>query len=296
MMDSASRTENSSDYLEFETGDFVFSNYGTVGGRVSSYDGDAQILNFAGASLNGGLSTGGGNDAVVNAGTIKGNIDLGSGTNSLVNFWLVESGSTLSVGAGNSVENYNVISPGGFDTVKTTALTGNYNQYASGSYITTLASVTSADKIDISGTASLLGSVVVNRTGAIGNTGSATIMTSGGTLTNNITSVTQNGWQYAVNRVAGSGGGTTYYRYDLANCCGHYVVATSSMVGDGVNWSTHLYVSDGMGGYNITGLTVLPTSADQLVLSWNRMSLIVLRELAPAHGSAAQRRGHPRRS
>jgi len=262
--------------VKLETGDLVFSNYGTVGGRVSSFDGDIQILNFTGASLNGGIQTAAGNDVVVNVGTVKGNIGLGAGTNSFVNFWggLVESGTTFSVGTGNSFENYGVISPGGWNSVQTTTFTGDYDQYASAAYLTTLQGPSVADRIAVSGTAELAGAVVVNRTGAIGNSGSAVIMTSGGSLTNTVTSLTQNGWQYALSVVPGSSGGTTYYRYDLANCCGNYVLATPSMIGDGVNWSTRLYESDGLGGYNVTSLTTLPTTGDQLVLSWNRLALM----------------------
>jgi hypothetical protein len=260
--------------VKLETGDLVFSNYGKVGGRVSSYDGDIQILNFAGAFLNGGIQTAAGNDVVINTGTIKGNINLGTGTNSFVNFGLVESGATFSVGAGNSLENYGLISPGGWSNVQTTTFTGDFDQYASAAYLLTLQGASVADQIAVSGTAEIAGAVVVNRTGAIGNTGSAVIMTSGGSLTNTITSLTQNGWQYALSVVPGSAGGTTYYRYDLANCCGNYVLATPSMIGDGVSWSTRLYESDGSGGYNITSLTTLPTTGDQLVLSWNRLALM----------------------
>ena len=262
--------------VKLETGDLVFSNFGKVGGRVSSFDGDIQILNFAGAQLNGGIQTAAGNDVVVNVGTVKGDIALGSGANSFVNFWggLVESGATFSVGAGNSFENYGVISPGGGNSVQTTTFTGDYDQYASAAYLTTLKGASSADRIAVSGSAEIAGAVVVNRTGAIGNSGSAVIMTSGGSLTNTVTSLTQNGWQYALAVVPGSSGGATYYRYDLANCCGNYVLATPSMVGDGVNWSTRLYVSDGSGGYNVTSLMTLPSTGDQLVLSWNRLPLM----------------------
>lgn len=262
--------------VKLETGDFVFSNYATVGGRVSSFDGDIQILNFAGASLNGGILTAAGNDVVINVGTIKGDIDLGAGTNSFVNFWggVLESGATFSVGAGNSFENYGVISPGGWNNVRTTTFNGDFDQYASAAYLTTLQGSSIADQIAVSGSAELAGAVIVNRTGAIGNSGSAVIMTSGGSLTNNITSLTQNGWQYALSVVPGSSGGTTYYRYDLANCCGNYVAATPSMIGDGVNWSTRLYEPDGHGGYTMTSLTTLPTTVTQLVLSWNRLALM----------------------
>lgn len=262
--------------VKLETGDIVFKNYGTVGGRVSSFDGDVQVLNFAGGSLNGGIQTAGGNDAVVNLGTVKGNISLGAGSNSFVNFWggLVEPGSTFAVGAGNSFENYGAVSPGGFGKVQVTALTGDYDQYASAAYLATLAGASNADRLEVSGTAELAGAVLVNRIGAIGDTGSAVLMTSGGAMTNNISLLTQNGWRYALSHVPGTSGGTTYYRYDLANCCGNYVVATPSMIGDGINWSTRLYEPDGHGGYTMTSLTTLPTTGDQLVLSWNRMALM----------------------
>ncbi len=219
------------------------------------------------------ITTGAGLDILANAGTIRGEIDLGAGLNSFYNNagGIVEA-TRIDVGAGNYITNSGTFSPGGYDTVATTTMTGIFLQFSNGTYLATLAGPASADRVDITGNATLAGSVVINRTGAIGNTGSIAIMTSGGTLTNNGVSVTQNGWQYAVSRLAGSSGGTTYYRYDLNNH-GQYVVATASTPGDGTNYSTRLYVSDGFGGYTITSLTVLPTTGDQLVLSWNRLNL-----------------------
>ncbi len=66
-----------------------------------------------------------------------------------------------------------------------------------GSYVTTLASPTSADKLAVTGDATVKGTVVVNRTGSIGNTGQVAILTATGTLTNSA-SVTQNGWGYSL--------------------------------------------------------------------------------------------------
>ena len=255
-----------------------------VSGTISSITiGDAGSAIYNYGVITQKIKTGAGAlDLLSNFGTIRGEVDLGSGTNVFTNrFEGIVEAATINVGTGGEFNNYGTLSPGGAGTVQTTTVTGNFVQFkkvnytqVKGIYLVTLAGANSADRVNITGTAKLEDSVVVNRTGAIGDTGSATIMTSTGTLTNNISSLTQNGWRYALNRVAGSVGGTTYYRYDLANCCGQYVVATSSMIGDGVNWSTRLYVSDGMGGYTITSLFVLPTSADQLVLSWNRQSLM----------------------
>ncbi|WP_439542731.1 autotransporter outer membrane beta-barrel domain-containing protein [Hyphomicrobium sp.] len=248
-----------------------WQNSGVINGNITftaTSGGFGTIKNSG--TINGTITANSGGQ-LENLGVVTGNIIMPTGNILNLSGGVINSGSTIEVSA-NGFYNHGVLSPGGDGNVQTTSISNYYSQSSTGSYVTTLASPTSADKLEVADDARVHGKVVVNRTGVIGDTGSVTIMSSNGTLTNNISSVTQNGWQYAVNRVAGSSG-TTYYRYDYTNCCGNYVLATTSTPGDGTNYSTNLYVSDGMGGYTITGLTLLPTAADQLVLSWNRMSL-----------------------
>ena len=106
-----------------------------------------------------------GNDAVVNNGVVLGSVDLGSGANTLNNegsgrFY---SGTALNLGAGNAFTNSGLLSPGGDDVSSTTALTGNLVQATGGNYLVTLdgAQVNVNDRVDVSGTADLAGTVQV---------------------------------------------------------------------------------------------------------------------------------------
>lgn len=94
---------------------------------------------------------------------IYGNIILGGGVNAINNNSgaYFAPGTTVSVGAGNLVTNLGTISPGDFYTQQTTTLTGNYVQETkagSGNYLNDLfLNNNTADRIDISGTATLGG-------------------------------------------------------------------------------------------------------------------------------------------
>ncbi len=106
-----------------------------------------------------------GNDAVVNNGVILGSVDLGSGANTLSNegSGILYSGTQLNVGAGNTFTNFGLLSPGGDEVLQTTALTGNLVQATGGNYLVTLdgAQVNVNDRVDVSGTADLAGTVQV---------------------------------------------------------------------------------------------------------------------------------------
>jgi hypothetical protein len=105
-----------------------------------------------------------GNDSVVNNGHMIGNVDLGAGANALNvdGSGRFDTGTLVDLGSGNALTNYGIVSPGGDDVLLTTALTGNLVQ-SGGNYIVTLdgTTVNLNDRIDISGTADMTGTVQV---------------------------------------------------------------------------------------------------------------------------------------
>ena len=110
----------------------------------------------------GNASSGIGPDTVNNFGTVIGNVLLGSGRNAFNNMAgaVFNAGSTVDLGAGNTLTNAGTLSPGGAGVIQATALTGNLVQTATGRLLTdiNLAGGTS-DRVNISGTASLAGAV-----------------------------------------------------------------------------------------------------------------------------------------
>ena len=119
------------------------------------------------------IIAGPGNETVSNAGTIVGNVDLGAGVNNFTNQvgGVFASGPTVNIlgpGAtsGGLLTNKGTISPGGDNTVQTTTITGSYNQVAGATYVVTmdpnLGARGSADRINVTGTAQLDGSVRIN--------------------------------------------------------------------------------------------------------------------------------------
>lgn len=134
--------------------------------------------------INGSITVNSGGK-IENFGVITGNIFMPTGY--VVNYsgGVINSGSTFNLSS-YGFSNYGVLSPGGDDAVQTTSISGDFRQglYSgkAGSYVTTLASPTSADKLAVTGDATIAGTVVVNRTGSIGNTGQVAILTATGTL------------------------------------------------------------------------------------------------------------------
>ena len=166
------------------------------GGATNTLSTYALLTTMAG--INGTTVTGGiGNEAITNFGHMIGSIDLGSGTNTINNrpynnnpslsAGVFDSGSTINLGGtavGNVFTNDGLLSPGAFLKVMTTNVNGNFVQTASGS-CGTFGQPTSAcgyygidvdfqnataDRLNVTGTASVSGAVVVN----IGNAGDAT--------------------------------------------------------------------------------------------------------------------------
>jgi outer membrane autotransporter protein len=98
-------------------------------------------------------------------GTVTGSVNLGAGGNAFNNLasGRLISGATVNLGAGNTLENYGTLSPGGGDRVMTTDVTGNLVQAASGKFATDLdVQNAQADRINVSGTSNLEGTVEIN--------------------------------------------------------------------------------------------------------------------------------------
>ncbi len=140
------------------------------GAGVQFLDGVNNLLTTNGTlgSANGisgyAVAATGGNDSVVNNGSMTGNVDLGSGTNKLNvdGSGRYDMGATVKLGSGNALTNYGIVSPGGDDALLTTALTGNLVQ-SGGTYVVTLdgAQMNVNDRIDVSGSADMSGKVQV---------------------------------------------------------------------------------------------------------------------------------------
>ena len=106
-----------------------------------------------------------GNDQVNNTGLVMGSINLGSGVNGFDNMQgaVFDAGATVDVGAGNLVNNQGLFSPGGFQNVFTTTITGNLAQTTTGTYgvDVDIQHVTS-DWTNVTGTATMSGYVLAN--------------------------------------------------------------------------------------------------------------------------------------
>jgi uncharacterized protein with beta-barrel porin domain len=129
-----------------------------------------------------------GNNTVNNFGTVTGNVVLGSGTNAFNNQAgaLFNTGATVNLGAGNTLANAGTLSPGGAGTIQTTALTGNLTQSATGRLLAdiNIAGATS-DRVNVSGTAALAGTVQVQLQNPILGPWQQTVLSATGGTTNN---------------------------------------------------------------------------------------------------------------
>jgi uncharacterized protein with beta-barrel porin domain len=147
-------------------------------------------------------TTAGGNNTVNNFGTVTGSVILdsttavgnmilggGGGANAFNNRvgGVFNSGTTVSLGAGNTLTNAGTLSPGGVGVIQTTALSGNLVQTSAGRLVVDLnIAGATADRINVSGTANLAGAAqlqvqnptlapwqqtIVSATGGTTNTG-----------------------------------------------------------------------------------------------------------------------------
>jgi uncharacterized protein with beta-barrel porin domain len=148
------------------------------------------LTNFGTVTALSGLAITGdtGNNTVNNFGTVIGNVVLGSGANAFNNMagGFFNSGATVNLGAGNTLTNAGTLSPGGAGVIQTTALTGNLVQSTTGRLLTdiNIAGATS-DRINVSGTASLAGTVQLQVQNLTFASWQATVLSAAGGTTNN---------------------------------------------------------------------------------------------------------------
>src|SRR5262249_8362129 len=132
----------------------------------------------------------GGNDAVINTGLMMGSVDLGQGVNSIDNKLnaFFDAGAVVSVGKVNHLTNEGILSPGAYANVLTTAVTGNFVQTSGAIYGLDLEFLNQrTDRINVSGTASVTGTVSVNIMSpglAVPGSHDTTILSAAGTVIN----------------------------------------------------------------------------------------------------------------
>ena len=176
------------------SGAAVWFGGGTIefAGASFSFDaaGSTNILRNAGEIYAGsGLAVLGdaGNDAVHNDGALDGSVDLRGGTNSIVNNVLFDAGAIVSVGAGNTVTN-NATMYVRSGVISTTTLTGNFVQSSSGVLVVDVDPLTGqADRLTVSGTATLAGQLRLNQlnAGPVPGTQQITVIEATGGVVNN---------------------------------------------------------------------------------------------------------------
>jgi uncharacterized protein with beta-barrel porin domain len=148
------------------------------------------LANFGTVTALSGLAILGqfGNNTVNNFGTVIGNVILGSGTNAFNNMagGFFNSGTTVNLGAGNTLTNAGTLSPGGAGVIQTTALTGNLVQSTTGRLLTdiNIAGATS-DRVNVLGTANLAGAVQVQVLNPQLGPWQRTVLSAAGGTTNN---------------------------------------------------------------------------------------------------------------
>ncbi|WP_170416506.1 autotransporter domain-containing protein [Ruegeria atlantica] len=172
--------------------------------RFFSASGATNIVNTTGevvlSSLGGSAVIGGaGNTTINNFGTLtttaNGAITLGEGTNAFNNQagGSFNAGDVVNLGAGNTLTNDGMLSPGGRGTIATTSVTGRLVQSESGRFAVDLNLDTGAsDRLNVSETAALNGTVDVNVLSGSNRTQQFTILSAAGGTTNE--GVTLNGF------------------------------------------------------------------------------------------------------
>jgi hypothetical protein len=106
-----------------------------------------------------------GDDRVENTGTIVGSVDLGGGQNAFVNAIKASfmAGDQVMLGTGNTLTNRGTLWAGDPSRVSTTALTGDFAQSTDGVFAVDLdLRFGAADRLNVSGTASVDGTIKVN--------------------------------------------------------------------------------------------------------------------------------------
>jgi hypothetical protein len=170
---------------------------GTVTGGISGvvFDGgaaNALAINSTAAVAGRGngsaaILDGTGTETIDNSGTVTGRVELGGGNNLFNNFAgaLFNAGSIVDLGANGVLSNAGTFAPGGVGTPPiTTTLTGNFVQGASGSFAVD-ASNGGADRVNVSGTAEVAGTVLPTIKGLVAAAQRFTILSAAGGITNN---------------------------------------------------------------------------------------------------------------
>jgi len=135
-----------------------------VGGAANTLTNDGivtSVLAIDGYAMRG--TTGG--DRIDNRNLMIGSVDLQGGANGLQNAAgaTFMSGITVSLGAGNTLTSLGLISPGDYQRLLTTNLTGNFSQTPTGVYgLDFDLELAAADQIVVTGTAAVSGIVAVN--------------------------------------------------------------------------------------------------------------------------------------
>jgi len=149
-----------------------------AGSTITGGTGEGDGIDFEGGTVNrlknfGTITTrgenaiegeGSGAEIVDNYGTVTGNVHLGPGGNAFNNRsgGVFNSGATAYIGTGNFFTNAGTLSPGGSSAVQTTALTGNMVQTSGGLFAVDLnLGNATTDRVNVSGTANLAGTVKV---------------------------------------------------------------------------------------------------------------------------------------
>ena len=169
--------------LEGSSNISISINSGTVQGGVGGsgvvfMDGSANMLTNRGTittldGINGSaveslIGDGGegvaGNETINNYGVITGSVDLGGGNNAFHNYQgaTFNAGSKINLGAGKLFTNDGTISPGGGSNEFTSVLTGDFTQTAAGIFKVTLNEGGGCGQLQVSGTASLDGTLELN--------------------------------------------------------------------------------------------------------------------------------------
>ena len=140
------------------------------GAGVGFLDGATNLLTNAGAitsvgRIDGFAITGTtGDENVVNNGLVIGSVDLAGGVNNFDNKpgAIFNAGTTVYLGPAGFLTNEELISPGNYGRVLTTDVTGNFIQTPTGIYGLDLNLDPTADRINVTGTAQVSGTVNIN--------------------------------------------------------------------------------------------------------------------------------------
>ncbi len=175
------------DYVVDLNGTVATGGSGTSAGFMSPDGANGTLNNYTTLSALSGTAVQGGtgNDAVDNHEVIIGNVDLAGGANSFLNRAdaIFLSSDIAFMGAGNTLTNEGIMTPGGEGVIQTTLLTGNFVQTSTGDDQGTLImdvkySADPSDLIDVTGTANV-GGYVAPRLQNLQYAGSVAIVSTG---------------------------------------------------------------------------------------------------------------------